>query len=597
MSIPRQVIDAIKDRTDIVELIGSRVTLKRAGSNYNGLCPFHSEKTPSFTVFPDTQSFFCFGCEAGGDAFTFIMRTENLEYMDAVKLLAQRAGIDLPEDERRDPNAPQLISRNRLYEMNKAAAKFFHRCLFDPEIGRAGMTYLKEKRGLSEDIIRHFGLGYAPNSFSALMPELKRQGYTEQEMKQGFLCGISQSGRPYDYFRDRVMFPVIDTVGHVVAFSGRDVGGESKAKYLNSSDTPGFSKRRNLFALNFAKNHCAEQLILCEGNMDVVSMHAAGFENAVASLGTALTDEQARIMTKYTKQVVIAYDSDAAGQHAAHRAMEIFAKVGLDVRILTMKDAKDPDEYIKKFGRDAFARLLKSSSTGFEFKLNSVLSKYNIQQPDEKLKAANELCEVISKVYSVAEQDVYIHAVAEKLGLSAASLKIDVDRNVKKRHAEGMKKEGQTAQLSALGLGDRINPDAAGNVAAASAEDAIIGLLLLYPEHRKSVRTGAVPLTADDFVTAFNRRAFESIMALENDDAGFDFSLLGASFNPDEMGRLAKLMQARHALTENGTAVLRAGIDSLRQAKAKKAGKDVDPMERLNRLLEEKRRRSTETKP
>lgn len=592
MSIPRQVIDAIKDRTDIVELIGSRVTLKRAGSNYNGLCPFHSEKTPSFTVFPDTQSFFCFGCEAGGDAFTFTMRTENLEYMDAVRLLAQRAGIDLPEDDRKDPNAPQLISRNRLYEMNKAAAKFFHRCLFDPEIGRAGMAYLKEKRGLGEDVIRHFGLGYAPDSFSALMPELKRQGYNEQEMKQGFLCGISQSGRPYDYFRNRVMFPVIDTVGHVVAFSGRDVGGDSKAKYLNSSDTPGFSKRRNLFALNFAKNHCAEQLILCEGNMDVVSLHAAGFENAVASLGTALTDEQARIMTKYTKQVVIAYDSDAAGQHAAHRAMDIFAKVGLDVRILNMKDAKDPDEYIKKFGRDAFARLLKSSSTGFEFKLNSVLSRYDINQPDDRIKAANELCGIIADIYSAAERDVYIQAVSDKLSLSAASLKTDVERIAAKRRKEFMQKQGHDAQLSAMGLGDRINPDAAGSMAAASAEDTIIGLLLLYEEHRKAVASGIVPLTADDFVTAFNKRVFGSVMALHTSDGGFDFSLLGESFSPDEMGRLTKMRQARRSLSENGTDVLRASVDALKQAKAKKDAKNADPMDRLARLIEEKRQKN-----
>lgn len=592
MSIPRQIIDAIKDRTDIVELIGSRVTLKRAGSNYNGLCPFHSEKTPSFTVFPDTQSFFCFGCEAGGDAFTFIMRTENLEYMDAVRLLAQRVGIDLPDERQHDPNAPQVISRNRLYEMNKAAAKFFHRCLFDPEIGRAGMAYLKEKRGLNEDVIRHFGLGYAPNSFSALMPELKRLGYTEQEMKQGFLCGISQSGRPYDYFRDRVMFPVIDTVGHVVAFSGRDVGGESKAKYLNSSDTPGFSKRRNLFALNFAKNHCTEQLILCEGNMDVVSLHAAGFENAVASLGTALTDEQARIMTKYTKQVVIAYDSDAAGQHAAHRAMDIFAKVGLDVRILNMKDAKDPDEYIKKFGRDAFARLIRNSSTGFDFKLNSVLGKYDVSLPDDRIKAANELCGIIAGTYSAVERDVYIQAVSEKLSLPAASLKTDVDRIAAKRRKEYMQKQGRDAQLSAMGIGDRINPDVVGSVAAASAEDTIVGLLLLYEEHRKAVDAGLVALTADDFVTAFNKRVFEAVMELQRSDDGFEFSMLGERFSPDEMGRLTKLMQARRRLTENGTDVLRVSVEALKKEKAKKQDADADPMDRLARLLEEKRRKN-----
>ena len=589
MRIPREVVEAIKDRCDIVDLIGSYVTLRRAGSNYSGSCPFHSEKTPSFTVFPDSQSFFCFGCEAGGDAFTFIMRSENLDYPNAIEFLAKRTGVDIPktaEEEKRG------LSRKRVYEMNLIAARFFRECLFDPVLGREGMAYLQEKRGLGVPVIRRFGLGFAPNDFTALVTVLKREGYTDQEMKEAFLCGISQkSGRAYDYFRNRIMFPVIDTTGNVVAFSGRDVGGDSKAKYLNSSDTPGFQKRKHLYALNFAKNHCSDELILCEGNMDVVALHAAGFENAVASLGTALTDDHARIMAKYTKQVILAYDSDEAGQRAAHRAMGIFAKVGLDVRILQMEGAKDPDEFIKKFGAEKFRQLLKKSSTGFDFKLQTVLSRHDITKPDEKIKAAAELCEIISRVYSSAEREVYIHAASDKLGISTDSLKGDVERLQRFHAKEGRQQQSRQAQLSAMNLGDKINPEAAGSVQAAAAEETIIGLMLMYAEHRKAVKTNLVSLTADDFVTSFHRRAFEAIMALETGEGGFDFSLLGEHFAPEEMGRLAKLEQKRRMLIENGTAVLRGAVDTLHAAKEKKEVKEASPIEGLQMLLEGKRKK------
>ncbi len=589
MRIPREVVEAIKDRCDIVDLVGSYVTLRRAGSNYSGSCPFHSEKTPSFTVFPDSQSFFCFGCEAGGDAFTFIMRSENLDYPNAIEFLAKRTGVDIPrtaEEEKRG------LSRKRVYEMNLIAARFFRECLFDPVLGREGMAYLQEKRGLSVPVIRRFGLGFAPDDFTALVTVLKKEGYTEAEMKEAFLCGISQkSGRAYDYFRNRIMFPVIDTTGNVVAFSGRDVGGDSKAKYLNSSDTPGFQKRKHLYALNFAKNHCADELILCEGNMDVVALHAAGFENAVASLGTALTDDHARIMAKYTKQVILAYDSDEAGQRAAHRAMGIFAKVGLDVRILRMEGAKDPDEFIKKFGADKFRQLLKKSSTGFDFKLQTVLSRHDVSVSDEKIKAANELSEIIARIPSAAEREVYISIVAEKLKLSTDSISGDVERIRRNQAKAGKQQESRQAQLSAMNLGDKINPEAAGSVQAAAAEETIIGLLLLYAEHRTSIKKGLVSLTPDCFVTTFNRRVFEAIMALEESDEGYDFSLLGESFSPDEMGRLAKLEQKRRSLTENGTTVLRGAIETLAAAKEKKAVKEAPVMDSLQMLLAGKRQK------
>ena len=589
---PREVVEAIKDRSDIVDLIGTYVSLKRAGSNYNGLCPFHSEKTPSFTVFPDNQSFFCFGCEAGGDAFTFIMRTENLDYKGAIEFLAKRSGVDLPTDGREERRG---VSRKRVFEMNLIAARFWRECLFDPSIGKVGMDYLTEKRGLPLSIIRRFGIGYAPNDFGALTAVLRKNGFTDEEMKEAFLCGISQkSGRAFDMFRDRVMFPVIDNTGNVIAFSGRDVGGQDNRKYVNSSDTPAFQKRRNLFALNFAKNHCADQLILCEGNIDVVSLHAAGCENAVASLGTALTDEQARILAKYTKQVILAYDSDEAGQRAAHRAMGIFAKVGLDVRILQMQGAKDPDEYIKKFGAERFRQLIKNSSTGFEFKLQTVLARHDLNIPDEKIKAAAELCSIISRVYSSAEREVYVHAVADRLSLSEDSLRKDVDSAIRRNAKAGKQQESQQARLSAMGIRDKVNPEAAGNIRAAAAEEAILGLLLLYGEHRKAVATGQIPLTRDSFVTAFHRNAFTVIMTLEESDGGFDFALLGEYFSVEEMGRLARLEQARRALTENGTSVLRAAADTLAQAKESRAAKEAPPVDSINMILAGKRKRRKE---
>lgn len=590
MKYPREWIDSVRERSDIVELIGSYVTLRRAGSNYTGLCPFHSERTPSFTVFPDTQSFFCFGCEAGGDAFTFVMRSENLEYPEAVEFLAKRAGIQIPETHE-DSDQPRGISRARAYELNRAAARFYRDCLFDPAIGEAGMNYLRDTRGLDTAVIRHFGLGYAPNEFGVLLPHLKSLGFTEEEMRQCFLCGRSQSGRYYDYFRGRVMFPVINTAGEVVAFSGRDVTGTSKAKYLNSSDTPVFQKRKNLFALNFAKAHCAEQMILCEGNMDVVSMHAAGFENAVASLGTALTDEQARIMARYTKQVIIAYDGDSAGQRAAGRAMDIFARVGLDVRVLRITDAKDPDEYIRKFGTDAFARLLKGSSTGFSYRLDGVLNRYNIKEPEDRIKAAAELCGMVARVWSSAEREVYLQAVSERLGLPIDSLRRDVERAQARIQRDRHQSEARAARMSALALDDRVNPEAAGNIRAAAAEDTVLGLMLLYEEHRRAVREGAVSLTADDFVTAFNRRVFEAIMEMENSDGGFSTAVLGEKFDPDEMGRLAKLAQARRNLSENGQSVLKAAVRTLQDEKNAVTKDDAPPEDSLERLLEKKRQK------
>lgn len=584
MMISREIIEEIRTRNDIVELIGSYVNLKRAGANYNGLCPYHSERSPSFTVFPATQSFYCFGCGAGGDAITFAMRSENLDYPSAVEFLAKRAGITITVDDKEQGGIP----KKRILEMNLAAAKYFRACLFDPKIGKVGMEYLAEKRKLSPAVIKHFGLGYAPDGFGGLTDHMHKLGFTDEELIVGFLCGKSQkTGRAYDYFRNRVIFPIINTSGDVVGFGGR-VMDDSKPKYLNSSDTPGFKKSKNLFALNFAKNHCSERLILCEGYMDVIALHAAGFENAVATLGTALTQDQARIMAKYTKQVMISYDSDEAGQAATRKAVRMLSEVGLDVRILRMEGAKDPDEYIKKFGADSFRRVLDAGKTGFEFKLETTLQKYNLSMPSDKIKASQELCEYISEVWSEVERDVYVSAVANRLSLPADGLKNDVESIRRKKIKSYNAKTSQEARLSAMGVGDKINVDGIKNVKAKAAEEAVVGMLLLYDEYRDGVCNGKIDISGEHFFSEFHRRVFERIISMQKLDQ-YDFSLLGEYFTPDEMGRLQGLEQKRRALSDNGKSVFLSCVEALKKEKGLSSGGNDDSIDAIRKLLESKR--------
>ncbi len=584
--IPREVVEEVRTRNDIVELIGTYVNLKRAGANYQGLCPFHNEKSPSFTVFTATQSFYCFGCGAGGDAITFVMKSENLDYPVAVEFLAKRAGITIKVEEREENG----ISKKRILDMNLAAAKYFRACLFDNEIGRSGMEYLAVKRGLSPLIIKRFGLGFAPDSFDGLTRYLKQQGYKDEEIQVAFLGRKMEKGErtwTNDMFRNRVMFPIINTSGDVIAFGGR-VMGDAKPKYLNSSDTPGFKKSRNLFALNYAKNHCSQCLILCEGYMDVIALHAAGFENAVATLGTALTQEQARLMAKHTKQVLICYDSDEAGQAATRKAVRILSEVDLDVRILRMEGAKDPDEYIKKFGPDSFRRVLNSALTGFEFKLETTLKKYNLSQAAEKVKASRELCEYISEIPSSVEREVYVSSVATALGFTPDVVKNDVEAIRKKKIREYKAKEAQNARLDAMGVGDKINVDGIKNVKAKAAEEAIVGLMLLYDEHRDAVVYGKVQLAAEDFFSDFHRRVFLKIVELQRDDQ-FEFSMLGQFFTADEVGRLQGLEQKRRQLTENGKTVFAQCVEALKSEKRIAEASDAGGVDEIKKMLESKR--------
>ncbi len=557
--IPQSVIEELKYRCPIDEVISSYVTLKRAGSNLNGLCPFHSEKTPSFTVFPATSSFYCFGCGAGGDVISFIMRSENLSYREALEFLAKRAGIALPDD---DVKRGPTVSRQRIYDMNVSAAKFFRSALYDENVGGIARAYIA-KRGLSEAIVKRFGLGYADGDYHSLYNHLRREGYTDEEMEQGFLCRRSdKSNTLFDLFRNRLMFPIIDSAGRVIAFGGR-VLDDSKPKYLNSSDTPVFNKKRNLFALNYAKNSCAEQMILCEGYMDVIALHEAGFENAVATLGTAITPDQARLLAKHTKKVIISYDNDEAGQNAAEKAFRLIGEVGLDTRLLRVEGAKDPDEYIRKYGREKFREMLEGSRTRFEYTVARILSEHDINIDSEKIKAANRICGYISSIHSSVERDIYCAKAAEILSLDAESIKRDVNRTIKKRINEAKRTEHDALVRTTSGLSDRVNPDYAKKPRAGRLEEHVLGLILLHPEYTVLPVDGEAP-SEGDFFSALAKRLFSTV-ADAFSDGGFDFGQLSEDFTQEEVSRAMKMRLSREELSDNGPAVFAEELRGLRR--------------------------------
>ncbi|MBE6672032.1 MAG: DNA primase [Ruminococcaceae bacterium] len=582
--IDRRVVEEIKYRNDIRDVISQYVTLKRAGSNYNGLCPFHSEKTPSFTVFTAGEgNFYCFGCGAGGDVVTFVMRAENLDYPSALEFLAKRAGIDIPEDSAKSQGE---VSRTRVMDMNREAARFFHATLVSGNYPEA-LSYLRDKRAFPPALIRHFGLGFAPNEWGSLVKHLKSKHFSEEEMIAANLAAKSAKGTVYDVFRNRIIVPILDINGNVVAFGGR-VMDDSKPKYLNSTDTPAFKKRRTLFALNFAKDLCAERMILCEGYMDVIALHGAGFSNAIATLGTAITEEHARLMKRYTKEVVICYDADEAGQRAADKAFSLLSEVGLETKILKVEGAKDPDEYIKKYGAGKFKLLLEGSRTRFDFKLGSILEKHDITVPLEKIRAADEAAELIAGFYSAVERDIYIDTAARKLSVPTDTLKADVQQKIRSRQKKENKEELRRVMSESAGYGNRTNPDYVRNPAAASAEETILGLILYSPELLGGIEASG-ELREETFQTEFNRRVFAAIRAIYNDHQTLEEGLLSERFTPEEMGRIIGMKVRRTALTNNGEDVLKECIARLQNARTK--GNNIEDIEDI---LGAKRRKQNE---
>jgi len=587
--IDRALVDEILARTDMEGLVGSYVTLKRAGANYSGLCPFHSEKTPSFTVFPADGSFYCFGCGVGGNAITFVRRIENLDFTEAVSHLARRAGIRIPETSLKSVS-PQY-DKNRFYEMNTKAARFFHRALFaDTPDARAALAYFTDTRKMSLATVKHFGLGYAPNDWS-FVDYMKKEGYTDEELSLGFLCGKSEKGSLYPSFRGRVMFPIIDLSGRVIAFGGRVMDG-SQPKYKNSSDTPVFHKGNNLFALNFAHKHCAERIILCEGYMDVIAMHAAGFPYAVATLGTAIRPEQARLLSRYTKKVILSYDSDEAGQRATDKAISLLEDVGLEVSVLHIEGAKDPDEYIRERGAESFRALLGESHTKFDFNFNRILKKYDLNIPQQKIEAIDALCDVIAGVYSSVEREIYIAEGAKRLSVDPKNLAADVSKKIAIRKRNATKDEAKSAREVLGGFGDKVNTDFAKMPRVARLEETVLGLLQLYPEYRTRTFGKEPLLTEDDFLTELGKRVFCFIRDAEAED-GFDSALLDTAFTPDEVGRIAGMRVLRLRLSDNGSAVFEECVTALKDAVATEKKKDAPPsFDTLNDLLNRKRSQS-----
>ncbi len=447
MAIPAHYIQELVARNDIYDIVSTKVVLKRNGRTYKGLCPFHSERTPSFFVYPETQSYYCFGCGAGGDAINFIKETEGLSYIESIKFLASRSGMSLPDED----DATSKI-KSRIYEMNKIAARFFYQNL-NTEEGKIARSYFR-KRGLSDKTIVSFGLGYSKDSFNNLIHLLKAKGFTEQEITTAYLGLVSKKGNLYDAFRARVMFPIIDLRGNVIAFGGRilDEGGP---KYLNSGDTPVFKKSNNLFALNIARKSKKESIILAEGYMDVIALHQAGFDNAVATLGTALTPQQAKLVGTYTKKVIIAYDSDEAGQKATKKAMELFSKEEVEVQVLEIEGAKDPDEFIKKFGVQRFEALIEGANTALDFEIIKLRSRFDLKKTDELVKYLNEATKILAKLKNPIEQDVYAARLSRETGTDKDSIKKQIEHNKtqfykKDRYEKNQKllKEGTASQVS-----------------------------------------------------------------------------------------------------------------------------------------------------
>lgn len=581
--IPASVIEDIRFRCDIESVISSYVTLKRTGSNLKGLCPFHSEKTPSFTVYPETQSFYCFGCGAGGDVINFVMRTENLDYVSAIEALARRAGITLPDFDSK--GGRDGVTRTRVLQMNLEAAKFYRQMLFDEETGAPGRLYFTN-RGLSMAAIKRFGLGYSPQFGSRMLQHLTGLGFGPEEIQTAYFAGRNERGY-YDYFRGRVMFPIIDVSGNVIAFGGR-VLDDSKPKYLNTSDTPAFKKSKNLFALNYAKNAGAGYLILCEGYMDVISLHDAGFNMAVATLGTALTDEQARVIKKYANRVILSYDSDEAGQKATARAIELLEHAGIEAKILRMEGAKDPDEYIKKFGREKFRSLIEDSRSKFDYVLENTAAKYDLRNDAEKIRALSEICLYIAGIHSSVEREIYIDRAVKTFSVERRSIENDVKMKMRSLSRENDKKRrGELIRVTS-GLSDRVNGDFAKYPKAARIEEALLGILLLHPQYLDITVDGRT-LSESDFSTELGLRIFKK--AEECRDS-FGLAALGEDFSIDEVSRASRMLAERNELADNGETVYSMYVRSLRDEKSK----NDDGALSLEEILERRRHESESNK-
>lgn len=542
MPINESFLQELKYKTDIEDVISTYVSLRRRGSTSIGLCPFHNEKTPSFTVYNDTQSFYCFGCGAGGDAVTFIKKIENLDYMDALKLLAQRAGVQMPDDNTVDNSLSK--KRRRILEINRETAKFYYSYLTSPQ-GKAGLDYFLA-RGLTPKTIKKFGLGYAPDEWDALLKHLKELGYKPSEMVDAGVVKISKNNNYYDTFKNRVMTPIIDVRGNVIAFGGR-VLDDSKPKYVNTSETLVYKKTFELFALNLAKNSDAGSLILCEGYMDVIAMHQAGFTNAVAGCGTALTNEQVRLISRYTDEVILAYDADEAGQKALNKAVSLFRNTDVKVRIPTLVGGKDPDEIIKKYGRDKFKGMLDGASNETEFALHDLINKHNLTTPQGKIDYVKDAIKILVNC-SPVEKDIYISRISQELNIDKESIKIQLDDYAKKNRYRKQKQEYNSIIKDNLKSNQKLCFDNDASLKQIKAEERLVGLLQLYP--------GCIKMCSDfnseEISSPFIKKVFALLCSRIEAQLDIDLINFSESLTDSELGRLSGII-ARTTKNNNHT--------------------------------------------
>lgn len=541
MALPKEFIQEIHDRLSIEDVISSYISLKKAGKNLKGLCPFHNEKTPSFTVYPETESFYCFGCGAAGDVIVFLMRIENLDYIDAVKAAADLAGLNMPDNGYDDSFAKLRL---RLLSANREAARFYNSILYE-EKGRAGLEYYI-KRGLPKSTITHFGLGYAPDEWEALSNHLKSKGYTEQELVVANLAKRSQkTGRIYDNFRNRIMFPVIDLRGNVIAFSGR-VLDNSKPKYVNTAETPVFKKGDGVFALNFAKNSGTRQLILAEGQMDAIAMHEFGFTNAVATLGTALTQEQANLIARYADEILICYDNDEAGKKATERAIPIFNKTGIKIKVVNMQGGKDADELLRTYGKERFNDIIKGSANETEYKLSKAREKYNLFTDDGKIRFLNEASMILASCPPV-ERDIYTSRLSDELKINKESLTSQVQSSSKKIYKQQRTEKAKAdTKMMLNSFEDKNNPERQKHLRAAKAEETLIASLMRNPDFYKKVKEQFTP---DDFVTDFNKRIITHLISLIEGGYSTDLSMFSSDFDINEMNTVTKIAMGSQNLS------------------------------------------------
>ena len=546
LPIPERFLDELLARTDIVDLVSESVRLTKKGNSYWGCCPFHSEKTPSFHVVPDRQMYKCFGCGKGGGAINYVMELENLPFREAVAYLAQRAGMEMPQLGGDSPGGQER--RKRILEINRQAALAFHRWLKASE-GARGLEYLR-KRGLSGRTITAFGLGFAPEGWDNLIRALGEQGYDKRDLLDAGLAVNNKDGRIYDRFRNRVMFPIIDVRGNVIGFGGR-VMDDSTPKYLNSPDTPVYNKSRNLFALNIARKSKAGRVILTEGYMDTISLHQAGFDSAVASLGTALTEEHGQLLSRYFKEAIISYDGDGAGVAAAQRAIPLLEKAGLKVRVLRVTGAKDPDEFIKAYGRDAFARLLDQSENQVDYRLDQLRQKFDLEDDAQRVAFLQEAAQLVSALPSAVEREIYGGHAARTAGVSPETMKLEVDRALRHR----LRREKRQQERRDLAPVSQLQPKARclryDNIRSARAEEGLVRLLILDPGLAGQMED----IREEEFSSPLLGRAFGLLRRRAREGLSTQLASLAGELSGEEMDHLAQVADQPESAANSAQAI------------------------------------------